>query len=48
MSLMGMSSTFSSLSRPKTKIYKYTSPTGRTIITDTLPSHITGTIEIIN
>ncbi|HUU06180.1 MAG TPA: lytic transglycosylase domain-containing protein [Patescibacteria group bacterium] len=48
MSLMGMSSTFSSPARVKTIIYKYTTPTGKTIITDTLPSHITGTIEIIN
>jgi len=48
MSLMGMSSTFSSAARAKTKIYKYTTPTGKTIITDTLPSHITGTIEIIH
>ena len=48
MSLMGMSSTFSSPARAKTKIYKYTTSAGTTIITDTLPSQITGTLEIIN
>jgi len=48
MSLMGMSPTFSSPARMKTVIYKYTSPAGKTIITDTLPSHITGSIEIIH
>jgi soluble lytic murein transglycosylase-like protein len=48
MSLMGMSSMFSSSSIVKTKIYKYTTPEGKTIITDTLPSSITGSIEIIN
>jgi hypothetical protein len=48
MSLMGMSSLFYSPARVKTKIYKYTSPAGKTIITDTLPSQIVGTIEIIN
>lgn len=48
MSLMGMSYTLSSPVRLKTKIYKYTSPTGKTIITDTMPSEIGGTFEIIN
>lgn len=48
MSLMGMSSTFSSPARLKTTIYKYTTTAGKTIITDTLPSQISGTIEIIN
>jgi soluble lytic murein transglycosylase-like protein len=48
MSLMGMSSLFSSSYRVKTKIYKYTTSAGKTIITDTLPSNITGSIEIIN
>ncbi len=48
MSLMGVSSTFSSAARVKTKIYKYTTSAGTTIITDTLPSQITGTLEIIN
>ena len=48
MSLMGMSSMFSSPARVKTKIYKYITPAGKTIITDTLPSNITGNIEIIN
>jgi hypothetical protein len=48
MSLMGVGSAFSSPARLKTTIYKYTTPAGKTIITDTLPSHITGTIEIIN
>jgi soluble lytic murein transglycosylase-like protein len=48
MSLMGVGSAFSSPARVKTIIYKYTTPAGKTIITDTLPSHITGTIEIIN
>ena len=48
MSLMGMGYAFASPARVKTKIYKYTTAAGKTIITDTLPSHITGTIEIIN
>jgi len=48
MSLMGMSYSGSSSARPKTKIYKYTSPSGKTIITDTLPAEIDGTIEVIN
>jgi hypothetical protein len=48
MSLMGMSYTLSSPARMKTKIYKYTSPTGKTIITDTMPAEIGGTFEIIN
>jgi soluble lytic murein transglycosylase-like protein len=48
MSLMGMSYTFSSPARLKTKIYKYTTPTGKTIITDTMPSDIGGDFEIIN
>jgi soluble lytic murein transglycosylase-like protein len=48
MSLMGMSYTLSSPARLRTKIYKYTSPTGKTIITDTMPSEIGGTFEIIN
>ena len=48
MKMMGMSYALSSPARLKTKIYKYTSPTGKTIITDTLPSEIGGTFEIIN
>ncbi|MBN2399335.1 MAG: lytic transglycosylase domain-containing protein [Candidatus Aminicenantes bacterium] len=48
MSLMGMSYTFSPTVRPKTKIYKYTTAAGKTIITDTLPDEIAGHIEIIN
>lgn len=48
MGLMGMSYTLSSPARQKTKIYKYTSPTGKTMITDTLPGEIGGTFEIIN
>jgi soluble lytic murein transglycosylase-like protein len=48
MSLMGMSYRFSSPAHVKTKIYKYTSSTGKTIITDTLPADIGGTFEIIN
>ena len=48
MSLMGMSYTFSPTVRPKMKIYKYTTTAGKTIITDTLPSEITGNIEILD
>jgi soluble lytic murein transglycosylase-like protein len=48
MSLMGLSSRFSATARPKTKIYKYTSPEGNTIISDTMPSDINGSFEIIN
>jgi len=48
MSLMGMSYTLSSPVRLKTKIYKYTTPTGKTVITDTMPSDVDGSFEIIN
>jgi soluble lytic murein transglycosylase-like protein len=48
MSLMGIGYSDSSSARPKTKIYKYTSTTGKTTITDTLPAEIDGTIEVIN
>jgi len=48
MSLMGMSYTFSITPRAKLKIYKYTTESGKTIITDTLPADITGNIEILN
>jgi len=48
MSLMGLSYTFSPTARPKMKIYKYTTPTGKTIISDTLPADITGQFEILN
>lgn len=48
MSLMGMSYTFSAIARAKMKIYKYTTSSGKTIITDTLPAKITGNIEILN
>jgi soluble lytic murein transglycosylase-like protein len=48
MSLMGLSYTFSATARAKTKIYKYTTSSGKTIITDTLPAEITGNIEILN
>ena len=40
MSLMGMSYTFSATARAKMKIYKYTTSSGKTIITDTLPAEI--------
>jgi len=48
MSLMGMSSLFSSPARVKTTIYKYTTAAGKTIITDTLPSQISGSVVVIN
>ncbi len=49
MSLMGMNDPLSSSpSRPRTKIYKYTTAEGRTIITDTLPDEIGGTLEVLN
>ena len=48
MSLMGMSYTFSTSAPAKMKIYKYTTSSGRTIITDTLPAETTGNIEILN
>ncbi|MCU0236646.1 MAG: lytic transglycosylase domain-containing protein [Acidobacteria bacterium] len=48
MTLMGMSYTLSSPARAKTKIFKYTTPAGKTIITDSLPAVIDGTVEVIN
>jgi hypothetical protein len=48
MSLMGLSYTFSATVRARTKIYKYTTDSGKTIITDTLPAEITGKFEILN
>jgi len=48
MSLMGMSYGLSSPGRPRTKIFKYTTAAGTTIITDTVPSEINGAVEIIN
>jgi len=48
MSLMGLSYTFSTTARVKTKIYKYTTDSGKTIITDTLPPEIIGNFEILN
>jgi soluble lytic murein transglycosylase-like protein len=48
MSLMGMSFTFSLPARAKMKIYKYTTNSGKTIITDTLPAEISGNIEILD
>ncbi len=48
MSLMGMSYTLSSPASARTKIYKYTTLAGKTIITDSLPTHIDGTVEVIN
>jgi hypothetical protein len=48
MSLMGMSYTLSSKAPARTKIYKYTTPAGKTIITDSLPADIGGTVEVIN
>ncbi len=48
MSLMGMSDSLSATGRVKTKIYKYTTPAGKTIITDSLPAEINGTVEVIN
>jgi soluble lytic murein transglycosylase-like protein len=48
MSLMGVSDPLSAPGRVQTKIYKYTTPAGKTIITDSLPAEINGTIEVIN
>ncbi len=48
MSLMGMSYTLSSPAPARTKIYKYITPAGKTIITDCLPADIGGTVEVIN
>jgi hypothetical protein len=48
MSLMGMSYTFSASAPAKMKIYKYTTDSGKTIITDTLPAEISGNIEVLN
>jgi soluble lytic murein transglycosylase-like protein len=47
MSLLGMSDSFSTSSRVKTRIYKYVTPAGRIVITDTMPTDINGSIEII-
>jgi soluble lytic murein transglycosylase-like protein len=48
MSLMGLSAPGSATARPRTRIYKYTSPDGKTIITDTLPAEIGGRFEVIH
>jgi hypothetical protein len=48
MSLMGMNSDLPSPGRPRTRIFKYTTPAGTTIITDQVPSEINGAVEIIN
>ena len=48
MSQMGLHYSSTSLSRPRTKIYKYITPAGKTIITDTLPVDIGGTLEVLN
>jgi hypothetical protein len=49
MSLMGMSYGLAATpSRPRTKIYKYTTSEGKTIITDTLPADMGGTLEVLN
>jgi hypothetical protein len=48
MSLMGMSYALSSPGHVRTKIFKYTTPAGTTIITDTVPSEISGAVEILN
>lgn len=48
MSLMGLSAPDAPTARPRTKIYKYTTPDGKTIITDTLPAEIGGSFEVIH
>jgi hypothetical protein len=48
MSMMGMSTASATAARPRTKIYKYTDGAGRTIITDTLPAQIGGSLEVLN
>ena len=48
MSLMGMSYALSSPGHARTKIFKYTTPAGTTIITDSVPGEINGAVEIIN
>ncbi|MBN2346819.1 MAG: lytic transglycosylase domain-containing protein [Candidatus Aminicenantes bacterium] len=48
MALLGMGTPSSSPARPRTKIYKYTATNGKTIITDTLPTEVSGTVEIIH
>ena len=48
MSLMGLSAPDGPTARPRTKIYKYTTPDGKTIITDTLPAEIGSGVEVIH
>ncbi len=48
MSLMGMSYTLSSPAPARSKIYKLTTPDGKTIITDSLPANVDGTVEVIH
>jgi soluble lytic murein transglycosylase-like protein len=48
MSLMGMSYTLSFSAPARTKIYKLTTPAGKTIITDSLPAKVDGTVEVIH
>lgn len=48
MSMMGLSASDASPARPRTRIYKYTAPDGKTIITDTLPAEIGGSFEVIH
>ena len=48
MSLMGMSYTLSSPAPARSKIYKITTPAGKTIITDSLPADIAGSVEVIH
>lgn len=48
MSLMGLSAPDSPTARPRTKIYKYTTSDGKTIITDTLPAEIGSGVEVIH
>ena len=48
MSMMGMSTALSTPTLTRTKIYKYIDPAGRTIITDSLPAEIGGSIEVLN
>ncbi len=47
LSMMGLSAPSAAATRPRTRIYKVTTPGGKTIITDTLPSEFSGSFEVI-
>lgn len=47
LSMMGLNAPAAAAAKPRTRIYKVTTPDGKTIITDTLPSETGGRFEVI-